>query len=157
MQIFFRVLLLHCIYCQLFNPSAEYLPCVMLRYTIMSFILLRLLQLDDDKKHKFNSSTDCVYYAGVMTKNIKTNSSTMFTTPRPWQKNLKFHFRTKITKPWSTRKKRSSSYCNYVHYAMVMSKKNEVSFHHYTHYAVIHPKKINFNFCSETIATTFTT
>ena len=62
-----------------------------------------------------------------------------------------------ISKPWSTQKKRLSPYCNYVHYAMVMSKKYEVSFHHYTHYAVIHPKKINFNFCLETIATTFTT
>ena len=35
------------------------------------------------KKKIFNSSTDYVYYAGVMTKNIKTNSSTTFTTPWP--------------------------------------------------------------------------
>ena len=140
MHIFFCVLLLYCIYCQPFNPPAEYLLCVMLRYTIVSLLLLRLLQRDDDKKTNFNSSTDYV-----------------FTTPWPWQKNIKFHFRTMITKPWSTRKKRSSPYCNYVHYAMVMSKKYEVSFRHYTYYAVIHPKKINFNFCLETIATTLTT
>ena len=66
----------------------EYLPCVMLRYTITLLLLLRLLQRDDDKKTNFNSSTDYVYYVGVMTKNIKTNSSTTFTTLWPWQKNI---------------------------------------------------------------------
>ena len=53
----------------------------MLLYTITSLILLRLLQRDDGKKPiNFNSSTAYVYYAGVMTKNIKTNASTTFTT-----------------------------------------------------------------------------
>ena len=88
----------------------------------------------------------------VITKNIKINSSTRFTTPLSWQKNIKFHFRTAITMPWSTWNERSSPYCYYVHYAMVMSKKYEVLFHHYTHYAVIHLKKTNFNSILETIS-----
>ena len=54
-------------------------------------------------------------------------------------------------------KKEIKSLYNYVHYAIVMSKKYEVSFHDNTHYAMIHPKKIDFNFCLETISTTFTT
>ena len=88
----------------------------------------------------------------VITKNIKIDSSTTFTTPLSWQKNFKFHFRTAITMPWSTWNERSSLYCHYVHYAMVMSKKYEVLFDHYTHYTVIHLKKTNFNSILETIS-----
>ena len=36
-----------------FDPSPEYLPFLMLRYAITSLLLLRLLQRDDEKKHKF--------------------------------------------------------------------------------------------------------
>ena len=88
----------------------------------------------------------------VITKNIKIDSSTTFTTPLSWQKNFKLHFRTAITMPWSTWNERSSLYCHYVHYPMVMSKKYEVLFDHYTHYTVIHLKKTNFNSILETIS-----
>ena len=142
--------------CSIFDPSAEYLPCLRLRYAITPLLLLRLPNVMMTKSINFNTSTNYVYYVVVMTKNIKINSSTTFTTLWPWQKNIyKISFWTTITGPWSPQKKRSSLYCHYVHYAMVMSKKYEVSFHHYTHYVVIHQKKINF--CLETIATTFTT
>ena len=52
-----------------FNPSAEYLSCVMLRYLVTSLLLLRLLQRDDDKKTQ-----------------ILIPALTTFTTPGSWQK-----------------------------------------------------------------------
>ena len=89
----------------------------------------------------------------VITKNVKINSSTTFTTPLSWQKNpLNFIFELQSTMPWSTWNEISSPYCYYVHYAMVMSKKYEILFHHYTHYAVIHLKKTNFNSILEMIS-----
>ena len=39
--------------CSFFDPSAEYLPFLMLRYVTLSLLVLRLLQHDDGKKRKF--------------------------------------------------------------------------------------------------------
>ena len=58
-----------------FNLSAEYLPYVMLRYTITSLLLLRLLQRDDNKKKTTNKQTN------KQKKQILIPALTTFTTP----------------------------------------------------------------------------